>query len=53
MIANGVDVIITDEPALARSVLAQRAKMSLVERLLLEVAALLGETPAADPRGDT
>jgi len=45
MMAGGVEAIITDEPALARSVLRQRAGMSLVEHLLLEVAALLGETP--------
>ena len=38
----GVDGIITDEPARARSVLAQRARMSSVERLLVHVAALLG-----------
>jgi glycerophosphoryl diester phosphodiesterase len=42
MIGRGVDSIITDEPALARSVLRQRARMSSVERLLVEVAALLG-----------
>jgi glycerophosphoryl diester phosphodiesterase len=42
MIGRGADSIITDEPGLARSVLRQRARMSSVERLLVEVAALLG-----------
>ena len=40
MISRGVDGLITDQPALARSVLAQRAQMSPAERLLLELGAL-------------
>jgi len=44
MIGRGVDVIITDKPALARKVLHQRAQMSAPERLLLELAGLLGVT---------
>jgi glycerophosphoryl diester phosphodiesterase len=37
-----VDGIITDEPELARKVLAERAEMSSVERLLIHTAVLLG-----------
>ena len=40
--SRGIDSLITDEPALAREVLAQRAEMSSVERLLVEIAALFG-----------
>jgi len=39
---HSVDGIITDEPARARSVLEQRARMSSLERLLVHIAALLG-----------
>jgi glycerophosphoryl diester phosphodiesterase len=42
MMGRGVDGLLTDRPALARSVLAQRAQMSTPERLLLELAGLLG-----------
>lgn len=42
MISRGVDNLITDHPDLARRVLAERAEMSPVERLLLELAILLG-----------
>jgi glycerophosphoryl diester phosphodiesterase len=45
MIGRGVDSLITDKPAVARSVLAQRAEMSVPERLLLELAGILGVTP--------
>ena len=45
MIGRGVDSLITDKPALARSVIEQRAKLSAPERLLLELAALLGVAP--------
>ncbi|MXU66509.1 glycerophosphodiester phosphodiesterase [Oceanomicrobium pacificus] len=38
----GVDGLITDEPALARSVLAERAELTTTERLLLLVATLFG-----------
>ncbi len=38
----GVDGIITDEPELARKVLAERAEMSSLERLLIHAADLLG-----------
>ena len=39
----GVDGIITDEPALARQVLAQRSQLSSAERLLARVALLFGK----------
>ncbi|NQT39103.1 MAG: glycerophosphodiester phosphodiesterase [Planctomycetes bacterium] len=45
MIGRGVDHLITDKPALARSVLEQRAQLSAPERLLLELAGLLGVVP--------
>ena len=41
-LSRGIDSLITDEPALAREVLAKRAEMSSVERLLVELAALFG-----------
>jgi glycerophosphoryl diester phosphodiesterase len=41
MMDRGVDVIITDEPALGRSVLAERAGLTPVERLLVRFGALL------------
>jgi glycerophosphoryl diester phosphodiesterase len=45
MMSRGVDGLLTDKPALARSVLEQRSQMSAPERLLLELAWLLGTTP--------
>ena len=42
MISRGVDGLLTDKPALARSVLEERAQMSAPERLLLELAGVLG-----------
>jgi glycerophosphoryl diester phosphodiesterase len=41
MIGRGVDVIITDEPALARSVLKERSELTPVERLLVHFGSLL------------
>jgi glycerophosphoryl diester phosphodiesterase len=41
----GIDNVITDEPALARTVLAQRAEMSSAERLLVGLATYFGATP--------
>jgi len=46
MMNLGVDGIITDKPGLARSVIAQRAELNSLERLLVGVAALFG---AAEP----
>lgn len=45
MVGRGVDGLLTDKPALARSVLRQRSEMSAPERLLLELASVLGTQP--------
>jgi glycerophosphoryl diester phosphodiesterase len=45
MIGCGVDGLITDKPALARSVLDQRAHMSAPERVLLQLSGIFGVTP--------
>lgn len=45
MISRGVDGLLTDKPALARSVLKQRAEMNAPQRLLLEFSGLLGIEP--------
>ena len=44
MIGRGVDGLITDEPALAKEVLAQRSELNAAERLMLEFAELFGIT---------
>lgn len=43
MISRGADGLITDEPAMVRQVIADRAEMSTVQRLLLNAAPLFGE----------
>ena len=48
MIGRGIDNLITDKPALAKSVLKQRAELSTIERLMIEVASLLGASPATN-----
>ncbi len=48
MISLGVDNIITDEPALARDIMQQRAEMTPVERLLVSIAAQFGIVEGAD-----
>jgi glycerophosphoryl diester phosphodiesterase len=45
MISRGADNLITDHPAMARQVLDERAALSPVERLLIELAFHLGVTP--------
>ena len=45
MITLGVDALITDEPALARAVLLERAEMNPAERLLLSLSPYFGVTP--------
>jgi glycerophosphoryl diester phosphodiesterase len=45
MVGRGVDGLITDKPALAKAVLAQRARLSPAVRLLLELAGIMGVTP--------
>ncbi len=44
-LSRGVDSLITDEPALARQVMVERAELSSVERLLVELAVLFGMNP--------
>lgn len=48
LISRGVDVLITDDPGLARRVLAERAELSLVERSLLDLTVRLGLNPSTD-----
>ncbi len=43
MMSLGVDGLITDEPELARKVIAQRAQMTTLERLLIHTAQLFGK----------
>jgi glycerophosphoryl diester phosphodiesterase len=45
MISRGVNGIITDDPAMAASVLEQRSSLSSPERLLLELALMFGLKP--------
>jgi glycerophosphoryl diester phosphodiesterase len=45
MIGRGVNGLITDEPATARTVLAERGEMGVVQRLLVEFADDLGVDP--------
>jgi glycerophosphoryl diester phosphodiesterase len=52
LIGHGIDGIITDRPLLARLVLEQRAEMSVPERLLLELAALMGVRSNINPSID-
>lgn len=52
MMSLGVDAIITDEPALARDVLRQRAAMTPVERLLVSIGAQFGIVEGADESSD-
>lgn len=42
MLSLGVDGLITDEPALARNVIAQRAELGRLERIVLALASGLG-----------
>ena len=44
MMSLGVDGIITDEPALARQVIAERSELNSVERLLIHAAVMLGKS---------
>jgi glycerophosphoryl diester phosphodiesterase len=49
MMSRGVDGIITDHPGLAREVLAERAELSSVERLLIAAALWIGLEPDEPP----
>lgn len=54
LMSLGVDGIITDEPALARHVIAERANLSSLERLLIHTAVLLGKNlPQKNYRDDS
>jgi len=54
MISMGVDGLITDEPALARSVLKERADMNPVERLMLSLSLRFGvKVTQPGPESDT
>jgi glycerophosphoryl diester phosphodiesterase len=48
MMGRGVDAIITDKPALAKSILEQRRQMSSLERLLAEAGAFFGVRPKSN-----
>ena len=45
MLGRGVDGLITDHPALARQAIAERAEASFGEKLLLDLAGVLGKRP--------
>jgi len=53
MMSLGVDTIITDEPALALDILAQRAELTPVERLLISVGARFGIVEGANVSSET
>ena len=45
MMSKGADGIITDKPALAATVINARAEMSVHERMLIQLASLIGKEP--------
>ena len=49
MMSRGVDGVITDHPGLAKEVLAERAGMSAVERMLVAAAFWIGLEPKEPP----
>jgi glycerophosphoryl diester phosphodiesterase len=53
MASLGVSGIITDEPAMARQVLEDRAEMTVGERLLIHTAVLFGRDPPKRYRDDS
>ena len=52
LISLGVDGVITDEPALAKRVLAEREDMNAAERLLLHVVAFFDLPTPRSKSGD-
>jgi glycerophosphoryl diester phosphodiesterase len=46
MMGKGVDGIITDKPGLASAVRMERAKLAMHERILIQLASMLGRQPA-------
>jgi glycerophosphoryl diester phosphodiesterase len=54
VLSLGVDGVITDEPAMARQVVAERAEMSTAERLLVHAAVVFGKPlPPRDYRDES
>lgn len=53
VISSGVDGVITDEPAMAKQVLEDRAKLSTPERLLIRAAMFLGQDFSPQYRDDS
>jgi glycerophosphoryl diester phosphodiesterase len=53
MASLGVAGIITDEPAMARSVLEERASLNVAQRLLVHAAVLFGREPPSFGRDDS
>lgn len=45
MLGRGVDGLITDHPGLAREVMSQRDEATFAEKLLMDLAAVLGKKP--------
>jgi glycerophosphoryl diester phosphodiesterase len=46
MMSKGVDGIITDKPLLASTIRQERAGLGMHERLMIQLASLIGKTPA-------
>ena len=45
LVSRGIDGVITDHPALARQILEHRASRGSVERLLMDLALMIGASP--------
>ena len=45
LVSRGIDGVITDHPGLARQILEQRASRGSVERLLMDLALMIGANP--------
>jgi glycerophosphoryl diester phosphodiesterase len=45
MMSKGVDGIITDEPQLAANIRLERAELSLHQRIMIQLASLIGKPP--------
>lgn len=53
VMSRGIDGVITDEPAMARQVMAERAELSTPERLLIMASTFFGQDFAAAEYRDT
>ena len=49
-LSRGVDGLITDDPALARSIIRERSEASFPEKLMLALAAMAGRSPPPAPQ---